>query len=468
MKILCTSMCAMILAVSSLALAMPRIDPLLRPLLNSSSEDTRIITVIALFHDKAMPERVVPHMRSAHGYMQSVMMANAQASQKATLLHLGAMAESRIPLNVETLWLVNGMIVKLPVNQLRQLATDENIATLYANRQAHIIQPYIHGDVSTGSVNEVKYTYGLEKLNIPLIRQKAAQLIGTGVRVGILDTGVDAKHPDLKDRVVGWKDFIKGQKEPFDDHGHGTHVSGTIAGGETSGTSIGVAPGAKILMGKIFSASGSGSWDAILKGMQWMADPDGDPKTNDFPSLVSNSWGGGEPSASENPMDNAMCKAVHSWVTLGILPVFAAGNSGSGEATVNLPGACPEALTVGATDKDDKIASFSSRGPAKWKSGEIIKPTISAPGVAVNSAAPGGGYKTMSGTSMATPHTAGLAALVYQANPGITIEAATKLIIAGAQDLGTPGNDNDYGWGRIDAAKTVKTLLEVMRRNGGN
>ncbi len=213
------------------------------------------------------------------------------------------------------------------------------------------------------------------------------------------------------------------------------------------------------MVAKVFSSLGGANDSDILKAMQWIADPDGNPSTNDNPSIVSNSWGGDIPSPDKDPKDDLFCQALDAWVKLGMLPVFANGNEGPGEKTVSLPGGCPTALAVGATDSNDEIANFSSRGPADWKIGSFIKPDVSAPGVGIVSAKPGGKYKKMSGTSMATPHVAGLAALVYQVNPNITVENAKKVIAAGAKDLGDTGFDNEYGWGRVSAANSIKLLF---------
>jgi subtilisin family serine protease len=296
-------------------------------------------------------------------------------------------------------------------------------------------------------------------MRIPELREKISTADGRGVRVGILDTGIDAEHPDLKGKTLLFKDFVNGKMTPYDDHGHGTHVAGTIAGSATSGTSIGVAPAATLIVGKIFSASGSASEDQIMEAMQWIVDPDGNPATADAPMLVSNSWGGG--SASGDPADSAECRAVESWLKLSVLPVFAAGNEGPSARTVGLPAACPSALAVGATDENDKIASFSSRGPAVWSTGSFMKPLVSAPGVRVLSAAPRGKYVSMSGTSMATPHVAGVAALVYQARPNSRTEDIAKLMMAGAIDLGPAGQDPAYGYGRVDVIKTMEISFGI-------
>lgn len=272
-----------------------------------------------------------------------------------------------------------------------------------------------------------------------------------------IDTGIDANHPELKGKVVLWKDVISNKTAPYDDNGHGTHVAGTIAGN----TGIGAAPGAKLIIGKVFSSGGSATTDGILKAMQWIADPDGKPDTKDFPVLVSNSWGGGSPSKTKDPTDEVFCQAVDSWLKLGIAPIFANGNSGPRAPSVGLPAGCPGTIAVGATDSNDNIASFSSRGNADWKSGSILKPLVSAPGVNVNSAKAGGGYVEHSGTSMATPHVSGAATLLFQAKPNMTVKELAAMLVKGSKDLGKQGPDPDFGEGRINAMDSV----EFMKKN---
>jgi subtilisin family serine protease len=198
--------------------------------------------------------------------------------------------------------------------------------------------------------------------------------------------------------------------------------------------------------------------------MQWIADPDGKPETNDFPQLVSNSWGDDAAFDTKDPQEEPFCKVVNAWVKLGMIPVFAAGNAGPEGGSVGLPAGCPQAVAVGATDSSDRIASFSSRGPAKWKTGELVKPEVSAPGVGVKSARPGGGYQSMSGTSMSTPHISGVLALILQANPALTVDGAVKSMLAGVTDLGPAGKDNSYGWGRPDLLKSVDLLKTPATR----
>jgi subtilisin family serine protease len=408
------------------------------------------VKVIVVFKDRAP---IPPTARSLATYsiIRRALEVNSTASQKnvAELLRVQPLADGAI--HFKSLWLINAMLIELPASKVALLETHPDVKAIYANRTMHIIR-----DIRGHAAPTVDpFTYGLTMMGIPQVRQENPAAIGTGVTVGILDTGVDANHPDLKGKVVNFKDFINNKTTAYDDHGHGTHVSGTIAGGNTSGTAIGIAPGAKIIMGKVFGADGSASQDELLAAMQWIADPDGNPATHDQPALVSNSWGGTAPSPTTDPTDDVFCQALSSWLKLGIFPVFAAGNDGPDSGTVGSPGACPQAYAIGAVDEHEQVADFSSRGPTKWKSSTLNRPNVSAPGVDILSAKPGGSYQTMSGTSMATPHAAGLLTLIYQAMPNISIDDAAKLVSTTSKDLGDKGADPAYGAGRIDALAAI-------------
>lgn len=143
------------------------------------------------------------------------------------------------------------------------------------------------------------------------------------------------------------------------------------------------------------------------------------------------------------------------------MPIFAAGNSGPGPKTVGLPGGCPNAFTIGATDSNDAIASFSSRGPAVWKTGSFVKPDILAPGVKVKSSFPGNKYSELSGTSMATPHVAGVVALMYQLQPTLTVDQLATVLKNTATKVGQ--DPNTYGSGRIDILKASQALGFINR-----
>ncbi len=309
-----------------------------------------------------------------------------------------------------------------------------------------------------------QYTYGLTKIGVPELREKNSEVNGHGVVMGILDTGIDAKHPEFAGKNIVFKDFIDSKTEPYDDHGHGTHVAGTISGIGAGGTQIGVAPGIDhLVIGKVFDANGGGSLSNIVSAMQWVADPDGNAETKDAPRIVSNSWGG---SMGDDVDADPFNASVLTWVQLNIFPSFAAGNEGPGPSSVGSPGGLPQAFAVGATDGNDAIARFSSRGPVDAKQGgrkiHYTKPDVSAPGVKVISSMPGGEYGEMSGTSMATPHNSGAAALLVQVKPDLTVPQIRELLMKSADDKGPQGIDNDFGAGRINVLKGNQLLVQKI------
>jgi hypothetical protein len=272
---------------------------------------------------------------------------------------------------------------------------------------------------------------------------------GKGIKIGIIDSGIDYLHPDLGGgigsgfKVLGGFDFVNNDNDPMDDLGHGTHVAGIIA---ANGTNLkGVAPDANLYAFKVLDNSGSGPSSAIIAGIERALDPDQNPNTNDAVNIISMSLGGtGDP-------DDPMSQAVDNATAAGVLCAIAAGNNGAYQ-TIGSPGCARTALTVGASDNLDGIASFSSRGPSNSIYG--IKPDIVAPGVEINSTKMGGGYIAYSGTSMATPHIAGAAALILQLHPDWTPAMIKSAFMETAKDLGkdvwTQGN------GRVDVYKAAK------------
>jgi subtilisin family serine protease len=434
--------------IGSLSASAAYVDPELQAPPGSS------VVVIVQVKDAEPVPHVTDSVRT-YAQVRAALVRNSSLSQQNLMGILGrSNTDARRPIRVVQLWIANAMIVELPSELLPQLTNHPDVTAIYADKKIHKTPGLNPHRIDRPGAEP--FTYGLNALEIPKVRQLNPKLIGTGVKVGILDTGVDATHPDLRGKLVLFKDFVNQKTAPYDDDSHGTHVTGTIAGGAASGTAIGVAPGAEIIMGKILDSSGSGQDSTILQAMQWIADPDGNPATADQPNIVSNSWGGEGSFTSQDPAQNVYCQAIDNWIKLGIFPVFANGNEGPEPKSVGIPAGCPSALTVGAVNASDVIAPFSSVGPAVWKTQTLIKPEVSAPGVDILSAKPGGTYQTMSGTSMATPHVAGLLALIYQANPGITVEQASQLLIRGVKDLGPRGQDNNYGWGRVDAFDSLR------------
>jgi len=277
-----------------------------------------------------------------------------------------------------------------------------------------------------------------------------AGLDGTGVKVAVLDTGVDATHPDLAGRIVEARDF-SGSGSTVDHHGHGTHVASTVAGSGagSNGTRKGVAPGAQLLIGKVLGDDGSGAMSGIIEGMEWAA--------NSGAKIVSMSLGA-DATGGDDPMTAAVDELS---VASGSLFVIAAGNSGPGPYQIGSPGTARAALTVGAVDRDDSIAEFSSRGPLLGDEG--LKPEITAPGVGIVAARAAGTsmggvvdelYTSASGTSMATPHVAGAAAIIAQQHPGWTAAQIKNELISTAK---TTAGTSVYaqGAGRVDLTRAT-------------
>jgi subtilisin family serine protease len=274
---------------------------------------------------------------------------------------------------------------------------------------------------------------------------------GKGVKVAVLDTGVDTSHPDLKDQVIESKNFTSAA-DATDHFGHGTHVASIVAGtgAKSGGKYKGVAPDARILNGKVLDDTGSGDDSGILAGMEWAA--------SQGASVVNLSLGGYD-SPGVDPLEAEVNKLS---ATKGILFAIAAGNDGP--QSIGSPGSADAALTVGAVDKQDKLADFSSTGPRVGDG--AIKPDVTAPGVDITAAAAKGsvidqevgekpdGYLTISGTSMATPHVAGAAAILKQEHPDWGY-AELKGALTGSAKGGkyTPFQQ---GSGRIAVDKAIK------------
>ncbi|MFI6920944.1 S8 family peptidase [Nonomuraea spiralis] len=267
---------------------------------------------------------------------------------------------------------------------------------------------------------------------------------GKGVKVAVLDTGVDATHPDLAGRVKQTKVFTD-EPSVQDGNGHGTHVAATIAGGDGR---KGVAPGAELMVGKVLGDDGSGTLSGVIEGMEWAA--------AEGASVINMSLGGGATDGTD-PLSVAVDTLTER---TGALFVVAAGNDGAAYS-VGTPGAATSALTVGAVDGKDALAPFSSRGP---RLDDAPKPDLTAPGVAIVAARAAGTtmgdpvddrYTAASGTSMATPHVAGAAAIVKQRHPDWTAKQIKDALIGSAKPIAGQQID-DAGAGRLDVARAVR------------
>ncbi len=344
------------------------------------------------------------------------------------------------------LWIINGVALEATTTEIGHIKKLPNVLSAKPSRY----QIWVPVDTEARPVKSHKGNqWSIVKVKAPEVWNEL-KIDGTGIVVGHLDTGIDAGHPDLMGKVLAFKDFTPNAKPaPYDDQGHGTHTAGSIAGGN----GVGVAPGAKLIVAKVFDRKGGAEDTWLLQAMQWVMDPDGIPETNDGPKLVSNSWG------SNATTDRTFWDAVQAWVAAGIVPVFAAGNNGP-SGKVGTPAGFPHSWAVAATTSSNGIAYFSSVGPSVWDGITLVKPDIAAPGQGVVSCKIGGGYVSNSGTSMACPHVAGVVALMLQANPALTIDQVRSIAESTALDLGAAGKDTKFGAGLIDALACVKKVLE--------
>jgi subtilisin len=276
--------------------------------------------------------------------------------------------------------------------------------------------------------------------NIAMVNAPAAwrRTTGRGVKVAVLDTGIDQDHPDLT--VAGGVSFIGGVSSWDDDHGHGTHCAGTVAARNNPVGVVGVAPNASLFAVKVLNGGGSGSLSGIVAGMAWATQQRMDVISMSLGSNVSN---------PDAPCLTAYQRAAEDFLATGGVIVAAAGNNGTEfNRWVGQPARCPGYIAVAAVDRDANVAGFSSFGP-----GNVV--ALAAPGVAINSTFKGGGYRESNGTSMACPHVAGAAALLKEMNPGWDAAQIRTRLTATARDLGPTGADEKSGAGLLDCSRAV-------------
>ncbi|MBN1782292.1 S8 family serine peptidase [bacterium] len=288
-------------------------------------------------------------------------------------------------------------------------------------------------------------------------------LTGEGVMVGVIDTGIDYTHPSLGGglgsgyKVIGGYDIYNRDDDPMDDNGHGTHVAGIIAG--KSDKINGVAPDAKLMAFKVLNHRGSGFMSDVILGIEMAVDPDGNPETDDGVDIINISLG----HASRDPEDPD-CQAVNTAAEAGVVCVVAAGNEGFfGYETIGAPAIASGAIAVGAVDKGSVRADFSSMGPVGIN--ETVKPDLMAPGDQIGSSELDWTTLAHSGTSMAAPHVAGVAALLCQKYPDVSPALIKGVLCGTAGDLGE--NLFRQGSGLVDALRAVQTGTSVTPNNLG-
>ncbi len=351
-----------------------------------------------------------------------------------------------------------GSVIDSDLNQNNKIEREFNY--VFNGFTLNISEEEANAIKNLDDVKEVYPNYKVSNLldsSVPAMKLNLAEeyfnLNGSGVVIAVIDTGIDGTHESLDDlddnpntddpKVIGWMDYVNFRNEPYDDHGHGTHCSGIAAGTGRGSEYIGVAPGANLVGIKVLDEGGGGTFSEVIAGIEWVVQH----KDEYNISVISMSLGASVNSDGTTPVEIAADYAVESGINFAV----AAGNAGGTSNTVGIPASAFNVTTVGAVDDKLNIAGFSSKGPTK---DGRIKPEISAVGVDVTSSVSGGGYEDWSGTSMATPHIAGLMALLLQQNPSLTPTEIKELIKQTATDKGVAGPDNYYGWGAVDGLES--------------
>lgn len=394
-------------------------------------------------------------------FVYDALNSTANASQEAVKAQLDAAG-----VDYTSFYIVNAIKVSAADAALvKSLAAQDSVAAVYPEFEVELEEPVTREASSTAPQAT---EWGVDNINAPAVWDQF-DTTGEGITVASVDTGAQYDHPALVgsyrgntdgtfDHNYNWFDAQYGSDVPVDEDGHGTHVTGTMAGDDGEGNQIGVAPGADWI-----SASGCcPSDEALITSMEWMLAPtdlNGENADPDMrPHVVNNSWGSQLPD-TEDPFGDDQSEA---WTAAGIFGTWANGNSGEfGCESSGTPGSRTINYSVGAYDVDNAIAYFSGRGPGQ---DGTIKPNISAPGVNVRSSVPEDDYANYSGTSMAAPHLAGAVALLWAAVPEMEgdVEGTRALLNETAIDTedlscgGDAGNNNVYGEGRLDVLALVE------------
>ncbi|MEM1933485.1 MAG: carboxypeptidase regulatory-like domain-containing protein [Desulfurococcaceae archaeon] len=459
--------------------AREKIHPSLDEKLRSMGRDDVVEVFIKL---KSLPESV--RFRVKGDYGNAVLALKTWASYTQTALVKEILDAGGVVIN--RFWIDNLILVRIPKSGIYKVVNHPLVEKVFDNFEVRVL------DVISKKRALSTESWGIFKIRAPEVWN--AGYTGEGVRIAVLDTGVDISHPALAGKMLtldpsspyypgGWIEFDNYGNPvlstPWDTDGHGTHCSGTALGGDTRDILIGVAPGAK-LMHALILPYGSGTFAQVVAGMEWAVEPyyiDPDTYervyTNLPPHVVSMSFGA-------YGYHDILLEPIKNMLLANIIPVAAIGNGGPG--TSGSPGNIWGSFGIGATDTNDNVPYWSSGETVYWPSppsdwpffdtypSSYIKPDFSAPGVDIVSAVPGGDYEAWSGTSMATPHVAGLVALILQAagwlNHDVLPETVYTIINVTSIDLGSQGQDTRYGWGRVDAYEAVKLAEEYAKKTG--
>lgn len=450
-----------------------------------SFKDDEFVTFLVKFTDKAAVEDVAKKMREdaaksnlslsqAEHMQRSAVIAELKETSFASQQHVTEYIEQEIEngnaKDFVSYHIVNGMAVTATKEVAEKIATFSEVEKLLPN-EVRQLNTTVSERAEKEEAELANVEWNIERVGAPAAWEMGID--GTGMVVASIDSGVQWDHPALKEKYRGydastgdadhtysWFDATAGEDTPYDDDGHGTHVTGTMVGSEPDGSNqVGVAPGAKWIAVKAFTAAGGTDTD-LLAAAEWIMAPGGD--VSQAPDVVNNSWSGG------SGMDEWYRDVVIAWRAANIFPEFSAGNvtltNPGGPGSVANPANYPESFATGATDVNDDLANFSLQGPSPY---DEIKPDVSAPGVNIRSSVPGSGYEGgWNGTSMAGPAVSGAVALIKQANANLTVDEIEEILSTTAtpltDDTFPESPNNGYGHGLLDAYEAVSSVVSGL------
>ena len=467
----------------------PTIDPLLAEEMSRRSDTEKISVTVIM---KQRYDRELLNRRASYfvkradrrSFVVNELKQHAEATQYDLKLLLKEMQRHDMTTEPKTLWISNALCLEATKAAIMDLSRRSDIEIIGYNIERIWIPD---GETSRPADNLREITSNVLQVNANQVWDMG--YTGQGILVAVVDTGINYNHLDLADHL--WDggpefpnhgyDVKNGDNDPMDDHGHGTHCSGTVCGDGTAGSQTGMAPDATLMGVKCVGSQGEGDASNIASGIEWAVEHNCD--------MFSMSLGISGASVAERVLLRRACDAS---LEAGIVGAIAAGNDGGNLGSypipnnVGTPGSCPPpyidpeqaqnpgsrscSICIGAVDSNDAAAYFSSRGPVTWADTEfdeypynpgigLIRPDVCAPGVDIKSADHSGnnGYTLMSGTSMATPCAAGCIALILSKNPNLTPEEVCQLLEETAFPL-SEGKSNVTGFGRIDVKAAIENI----------
>ncbi|HPC11827.1 MAG TPA: S8 family serine peptidase, partial [candidate division Zixibacteria bacterium] len=452
------------------AAAQPSLAPGLAELIDRGAPPDSIVHVVVFLETErtAAASKASAAMLARGDQIRQVTSALKQARGRGDRA-VAALLRQHARSTVARYWIAPAYAAAVPAAVLPELAAIDGVSLVVEDAPVSLIAPVEEKAPTAGLAATVAQP--LVQLGVPALWQKG--LTGRGRLICSFDTGVKYDHAALLPKWRGahvplsaaWFSKVAPTSLPADAVGHGTHTMGIMVGSDGADT-IGVAPDAEWITAGVIDQGRplSTTIADILEAFQWALNPDGDTMTtDDVPDVILNSWG--IPKGLFTPCDRTFAAAIENVEAAGVVTVFAAGNEGPNAMTLRNPADMVlsplSAFAVGAVDANNAVASFSSRGPASCDQ-VSVKPELVAPGVSIRSSYKDGGYKVLTGTSMAAPFVAGLVALVRQYNPNVSAADIKSAFIAAARDLGPLGEDNSYGYGIVDAARLLQYIPDPV------